>query len=106
MVILMLDRNLLLGFGAGVVAGIVGYKMFNKNKDSISQTINSLIAQGQGANNANTVAPQTEDNAPKNDLSLEELEAQKERLEDLIAEYQAKCQDQAQDQNPQTNDKA
>ena len=84
----MIDRNLVLGFGVGIVAGIVGYKLYSKNKASIDATLANLAAP-QGAK-APESPVQDASVAEAGDFSLEELETQKERLEDLIAECQAK----------------
>lgn len=83
----MLDKNILLGFAAGCVIGVVGYKFYNEHKDDIEAKIKSL-KDLKGFGGAEENAEQSEhENASS---SLEELEAQKERLEDLIAEIKAK----------------
>ncbi|MCL1948774.1 MAG: hypothetical protein FWF59_03480 [Turicibacter sp.] len=67
------NRDFLMGFLSGTVAGAVGYRLYEQNKGELQ----SLIAADPGA--GATLG---------GDPSLEELVAQKERLEDLIAEKQ------------------
>ena len=81
---MVFDRNLLIGFAAGVVVGLVGYKFVSTHKEQIESKLQGL---GVGANNADGAAA-CEDTS--SELTLEDLEAQKERLEDLIAEQQQK----------------
>ena len=86
----MLDKNMLFGFAAGCVLGAVGYKFYNDHKDDIDEKIKGLknfkVLTGNEGN---------EEKAPESneEMTLEELEAQKERLEDLIAEMQANKKD-------------
>lgn len=86
----MLDKNMLFGFAAGCVLGAVGYKFYNDHKDDIDEKIKGLknfkVLNGNEGN---------EEKAPESneEMTLEELEAQKERLEDLIAEMQANKKD-------------
>ena len=77
------DRNLLIGFAAGVVVGLVGYKFVSSHKEQIESKLQGL---GVGANSSDGAA--CEDTS--SELTLEDLEAQKERLEDLIAEQKQK----------------
>ncbi|WP_406017596.1 hypothetical protein [Succinivibrio sp.] len=64
-----------IGLAAGVVAGAVGYKLFQDHKEQILGSFDSLTSKFS----------KTEEAA----LSEEELQAQKEHLEDLIAEQKA-----------------
>lgn len=86
----MLDKNMLFGFAAGCVLGAVGYKFYNDHKDDIDEKIKGLknfkVLNGNEGN---------EEKVPESneEMTLEELEAQKERLEDLIAEMQANRKD-------------
>ncbi|MDY6420357.1 hypothetical protein SAMN02910357_00805 [Succinivibrio dextrinosolvens] len=64
-----------IGLAAGVVAGAVGYKLFQDHKEQILGSFDSLTSKFS----------KTEETA----LSEEELQAQKEHLEDLIAEQKA-----------------
>ncbi len=64
-----------IGLVAGAVAGAVGYKLFQEHKEQILGSFDSLTSK----------FTKTEETA----LSEEELQAQKEHLEDLIAEQKA-----------------
>ena len=80
----MFSRNIVLGFLAGAVVGAVGYKLFNENRDTIEAKLRELKLPGLGDGEADAGEEASEE------LTLEELMAQKERLEDLIAEYNAR----------------
>jgi len=69
--------DFLIGLVAGIAAGAVGYKLFQDHKDQILNSFDSVTKKfsKEGADNTT--------------LSEEELQAQKEHLEDLIAEQQA-----------------
>lgn len=69
--------DFLIGLVAGIAVGAVGYKLFQDHKDQILNSFDSVTKKfsKEGADNAT--------------LSEEELQAQKEHLEDLIAEQQA-----------------
>ena len=69
--------DFLIGLVAGIAAGAVGYKLFQDHKDQILNSFDSVTKKfsKEGADSAT--------------LSEEELQAQKEHLEDLIAEQQA-----------------
>ena len=86
----MLDKNLLFGFAAGCVLGAVGYKFYNDHKDDINEKIKDLKGLKAFGGNENKEEKAEEGNE---EMTLEELEAQKERLEDLIAEMQANRKD-------------
>ncbi len=64
-----------IGLLAGAVAGAVCYKLFQDHKEQILGSFDSLTSKFS----------KTEETA----LSEEELQAQKEHLEDLIAEQKA-----------------
>ena len=78
-----LDKNILIGVAVGVVAGAIGAKYYSEHKDEITAKIQSL-------KNGNFNFFNKAEEAESSDLSLEELEAQKERLEDLIADVKSK----------------
>ncbi|MFC3882493.1 hypothetical protein ACFOU2_02955 [Bacillus songklensis] len=66
------NQDFLLGFISGTVVGAVGYRLYEQNSGQLQR----LLQPAQGfRQQAATQQP-----------SLEELVAQKERLEDLIAE--------------------
>ncbi len=65
-----------IGLVAGAVAGAVGYKLFQDHKEQILGSFDSLKSKFS--------------KCEETELSEEELQAQKEHLEDLIAEQQAK----------------
>ena len=69
--------DFLIGLVAGIAAGAVGYKLFQDHKDQILNSFDSVTKKfsKEGADSAT--------------LSEEELQAQEEHLEDLIAEQQA-----------------
>ncbi|WP_338448499.1 hypothetical protein R4Z09_20045 [Niallia oryzisoli] len=71
-----LNKDFLMGFLSGTVAGAVGYRLYEQNGGQLQRLI-----QPQGAFNQTMSSYQP---------SLEELVAQKERLEDMIAEKQVK----------------
>ena len=71
-----LNKDFLLGFVSGTVAGAVGYRLYEQNSGQLQR----LLQPAPG------FLPQ----APSQQPPLEELVAQKERLEDLIAEQQMK----------------
>jgi hypothetical protein len=66
------NQDFLLGFVSGTVVGAVGYRLYEQNSGQLQK----LLQPAQG------FRPQAGAQQP----SLEELVAQKERLEDLIAE--------------------
>lgn len=68
--------DLLIGLAAGIVVGAVGYKMFQDHKEQILNSFDSVTKKFSKAENTA-------------ELSEEELQAQKEHLEDLIAESKA-----------------
>ncbi|MBO6258388.1 MAG: hypothetical protein J6M93_03510 [Succinivibrio sp.] len=76
------NRNLLIGLGAGIVAGVLGAKYYNEHKDEIDSKLKGMGLQPK-KNAPQNVADDTE-------MTLEELETQKERLEDLIADFKNK----------------
>ena len=68
------NRDFWLGFVSGTVVGAAGYRLYEQN----SGQLNNLIQQ----------APQFGCKTAHVQPTLEELVAQKERLEDLIAEQE------------------
>jgi hypothetical protein len=71
-----MTRDLVVGFVAGVVAGAAGLYYYKKNR----QAIHSFLA-GQGLSIGG--------GDKETDQDLESIVAEKERLEDLIAEREA-----------------
>jgi hypothetical protein len=71
-----LNQDFLLGFVSGTVVGAVGYRLYEQNLGQLQR----LLQPTQGFRQQ----------APTQQPFLEELVAQKERLEDLIAEQQIK----------------
>ena len=69
-----LNQDFLFGFVSGTVVGAVGYRLYEQNSGQLQR----LLQPTQGFRQQ----------APTQQPSLEELVAQKERLEDLIAELQ------------------
>ena len=76
----MFDRNFFIGFGIGVVAGVLGLKFYKEHQ----QGINSRLSGLSGLYNRFV-------KAGEQDMDLNDLEAQKEHLEDLIAEARHKA---------------
>ncbi|MFC0524475.1 hypothetical protein ACFFGV_12945 [Pontibacillus salicampi] len=76
---MVMNKDFLMGFVSGTVVGAVGYRLYEQNQGQLSQLIQNPGMSGmQSAQGLQTV--------PKQDLTIEDLVAQKERLEDLIAE--------------------
>ena len=71
-----LNKDFFMGFLSGTVVGAVGYRLYEQNGGQLQRLI-----QPQGAFNQTMSSYQP---------SIEELVAQKERLEDMIAEKQVK----------------
>ena len=71
-----LNKDFLMGFLSGTVVGAVGYRLYEQNGGQLQRLI-----QPQGNFNQTMSSYQP---------SIEELVAQKERLEDMIAEKQVK----------------
>lgn len=75
-----MNLNVILGVLSGAFVGALGIKYYCEHKEDIEAKIKSLIPNSS----AEKITPENVD------VSLEELEAQKERLEDLIAELKSK----------------
>lgn len=88
----MFDRKLLLGFAAGLVIGALGFKFYTDHEDEIKDHFKEAGRKlGVGGGEEEEPAETEQASAAANeDLTLEELMSQKERLDDLIAEYQAR----------------
>ena len=71
---MVFNKDFLMGFLSGTVVGAVGYRLYEQNSDQLQR-----LVQPKGA------FPQP---AASFKPSVEELVAQKERLEDMIAELQ------------------
>lgn len=69
------NKDFLMGFVSGTVVGAVGYRLYEQNGGQLQ---NLIQAAPQGNFSSNQGAEPT----------VEDLVAQKERLEDLIAEKQ------------------
>lgn len=67
-----LNRDFFMGFLSGTVVGAVGYRLYEENKGQLCNLIQQTPSCG-------TEVPQAQP-------TLEELMAQKEYLEDIIAE--------------------
>lgn len=80
--LLSLNYKLLLGVLAGVAVGVIGAKYYEDHREEITEKLKNI----KGVNFLSKGEDVKEDAA----LTLEELESQKERLEDLIADLQAK----------------
>ncbi|MGR9047495.1 hypothetical protein ACQ4XT_02420 [Halobacillus faecis] len=76
---MVLNKDFMMGFVSGTVVGAVGYRLYEQNQGQLSQLIQNPAAQ-----NLNPLAQAPSPN--HNELSVEDLIAQKERLEDYIAE--------------------
>ncbi|MCP3028735.1 hypothetical protein LF817_18655 [Halobacillus sp. A1] len=75
----MVNKDFMMGFVSGTVVGAVGYRLYEQNQGQLSQLIQNPTAQN--------LNPLAQGPSPiQNELSLEDLIAQKERLEDYIAE--------------------
>ena len=70
------NRDFLMGFLSGTVVGAVGYRLYEQNGGQLQR-----LVQQKGAFSQTAASYQP---------SMEELVAQKERLEDMIAELQLK----------------
>ncbi|MFJ5714087.1 hypothetical protein [Neobacillus sp. NPDC093127] len=71
-----LNRDFLMGFLSGTVVGAVGYRLYEQNSGQLKSLVQSNV-------------PTLSFQSPRNELTVEELVSQKERLEDLIAEKKA-----------------
>ncbi len=76
------NKDFLIGLLAGVVTGITGYKLYQDHKEAILESLGKISNRCQGSCNE----------AQEQEISLEELEKQKEHLEDLIAETKSKAE--------------
>ncbi len=76
------SNKLLLGVLAGVVVGVIGAKYYEEHREELAEKLKNF----KGVN----LLSKGEDAKEDAELTLEELESQKERLEDLIADLQAK----------------
>lgn len=80
----MFSKDFFIGLAAGAVAGVCGYRLYQANRQAILDSFDSIARKcnlDQGGQDA----------AAQADLNLEELEKQKEHLEDLIAEEKARA---------------
>lgn len=74
---MMLTRDFWMGFITGTVVGAVGYRLIEQNNGQLQRLLHTeplSLAAGKGS-----------------EPTLEELVAQRERLEDLIAEQKLKA---------------
>lgn len=76
-----LNKDFLSGFISGTVVGAVGYRLYEQNSGQLQSLIQQKTQFG---------LPQPQQNGEDNQAAptIEELVAQKERLEDLIAEQE------------------
>ncbi len=80
----MFSKDFFIGLAAGAVAGVFGHRLYQANRQAILDSFDSIakkcnLDQGEQGSSAQA------------DLNLEELEKQKEHLEDLIAEEKARA---------------
>lgn len=75
---MVMNKDFMMGFVSGTVVGAVGYRLYEQNQGQLSQLIQNPATQQ--LNPLQSVA------ASREELTLEDLIAQKERLEDFIAE--------------------
>ncbi len=80
--LLGLNYKLLMGVLAGVAVGVAGAKYYESHRDEITDKLKNF----KGCN----LLSKNDEVKVDAELTLEELESQKERLEDLIADLQAK----------------
>ena len=80
--LLGLNYKLLLGVLAGVAVGVARAQYYESHRDEITDKLKNF----KGCN----LLSKNDEVKEDADLTLEELESQKERLEDLIADLQAK----------------
>jgi hypothetical protein len=66
-------REFWFGFVAGAITGVIGYRLYEQNGSQLQKLIQPVCGQAAAAGGSA-------------DPTLEDLVAQKERLEDLIAE--------------------
>jgi hypothetical protein len=71
-----LNKDFLMGFLSGTVVGAVGYRLYEQNSGQLHRLVQPKAAFSQAEASYQP--------------SMEELVAQKERLEDMIAELQLK----------------
>lgn len=81
----MLNKTSLLSFGAGILAGVVGHKLYETHKAQIMEGLGKI---SQKCRCSGVFA--SEGAAETDDVTMEELLKQKENLEDLIAEKSQK----------------
>ena len=91
---MILEKNFLWGMAVGLVAGAAGYKLYSDHRQTIIASLenikNRMNSTGAAAGSAPVLA--AAGSAVLTDsLDLAELERQKEHLEDLIAEQQARA---------------
>lgn len=84
-----LGNNLFIGIAIGAVAGVIGHKIYQAHKAEILESLDSLAQKYKPATASSGELIETGTDGSAQELSLEELEKQKENLEDLIAEKQA-----------------
>ncbi|WP_257153227.1 hypothetical protein [Bacillus toyonensis] len=74
------NRDFLMGFVSGTVVGAVGYRLYEQNGSQLHRLVQPNAGFGGGSSEGVT----------SYQPSVEELMAQKERLEDMIAELQVR----------------
>ncbi|MBN8211148.1 hypothetical protein JI666_20730 [Bacillus sp. NTK071] len=75
---MVMNKDFLMGFVSGTVVGAVGYRIYEQNQGQLSQLIQNPVSNGMQS--LQQAFPQ------KQELTVEDLILQKERLEDMIAE--------------------
>ncbi|KGX91058.1 hypothetical protein N781_04930 [Pontibacillus halophilus JSM 076056 = DSM 19796] len=81
---MVMNKDFLMGFVSGTVVGAVGYRLYEQNQGQLSQLIQNPGLGNQAQSSLQSV--------PNQNLTVEDLVAQKERLEDLIAEQKVNNQ--------------
>lgn len=72
------NQDFLSGFISGTVVGAVGYRLYEQNSGQLSQLVQS--------SSSNMLPQKAEYLGTSHEPTIEELVAQRERLDDLIAE--------------------
>ena len=80
-------KGIVISFVAGIAAGVIGSRLYESHKGQIESGLGSLRNRFA----ANGLVEDSDSAAEEDSVTLEELEKQKEHLEDLIADQQAKA---------------
>ena len=80
-------KGIVISFVAGIAAGVIGSRLYESHKSQIQSGLGSLRNRFA----ANGLVEDGDSAAEDDSVTLEELEKQKEHIEDLIADQQAKA---------------